>query len=123
MYNLSINVLPFSDIETDTNAIRVIQFGDSVVLECTVYGDSSIGIDWTFDGSSYTSSVEDSSYDSEMYCLKSNITLSSVADVDDGDYVCAHSQDSSLDFDFTLDVYSKSKLTVYNFNNMMLDLK
>ena len=87
----------------------MIQFGDSVVLECTVYGDSSIGIDWTFDGSSYTSSVEDSSYDSAMYCLKSNVTLSSVDDIDDGNYTCAHSQDSSLDFDFTVDVYSKCK--------------
>lgn len=91
----------------------MIQFGDSVVLECTVYGDSSIGIDWTLDGSSYTSSVEDSSYDSAMYCLKSNITLSSVDDMDDGSYTCAHSQDSSLDFDFTVDVYSKCKFKLY----------
>ena len=103
----SFNLLPISDIESDTNAIRVIQFGDSVVLECTVYGDDSISIDWTFNGSSYTSSVADSSYDSAMYCLKSNVTLSSVDDIDDGSYTCAHGQDSSLDFDFTLDVYSK----------------
>ena len=97
----------FSDIETDTNAIRVIQFGDSVVLECTVFGDSSISIDWSFDDSSYSTSVVDSSYDSAEYCLKSNVTVSSVDDANDGNFTCAHGQDSSLSFDFQLDVYSK----------------
>lgn len=97
---------------TATNAIRVIKFGDMVELECTVYGDSSISIDWDFNGSAYNGT--DSSYNSTDYSLSSSITLSSVDDADDGNYTCSHGQDSSLSQEFKLDVYSKSTFSKNN---------
>ena len=83
-----------------------IEKGKKLSISCTAIGDSATAIEWTYNGLAYTAGVvAGATWDPDTHSITSTITIETVDTANDGNYVCEHSDDNSLQDTMTVDVY------------------
>ena len=83
-----------------------IEKGKKLSISCTAIGDSETAIEWTYNGLAYTAGVvAGATWDPDTHSITSTITIETVDTANDGNYVCEHSDDNSLQDTITVDVY------------------